>query len=125
MTVYGLSTVIIYSTAYRLPIWIAYKISYKHSLCFGIPGVSGTVNHMCLREVKTFFSVHLHSQSFDLAKFMKCIQAPTGTSFIVPICFNAYGKSPTIRFHNRKSIPVAIVTLYRNSIIPHYRIANR
>ena len=31
---------IIYSTAYRLPIWIAYKLSYKHSLYFGIPGVS-------------------------------------------------------------------------------------
>ena len=39
MTVYRLSTVIIYSTAYRLPIWIAYKISYKPSLYFGIPGV--------------------------------------------------------------------------------------
>ena len=39
LTVDRLSTVIIYSTAYRLPIWIAYKISYKHSLYFGIPGV--------------------------------------------------------------------------------------
>ena len=40
MTIYRLSTAIIYSTAYRLPIWIAYKISYKHSLYFGIPDVS-------------------------------------------------------------------------------------
>ena len=39
VTIYRLSTAIIYSTAYRLPIWIAYKISYKHSLYFGIPGV--------------------------------------------------------------------------------------
>jgi hypothetical protein len=30
-----------------------------------------------------------------------------------------------IRFHNRKSILVVIVTLCRNSIILHYRIANR
>ena len=37
--VYRLSTAIIYSTAYRLPIWIAHKISYKHSLYFGIPSV--------------------------------------------------------------------------------------
>jgi hypothetical protein len=29
------------------------------------------------------------------------------------------------RFHNRKSIPVAIVALCRNPIILHYRIANR
>ena len=36
---FKLSTAIIYSTAYRLPIWIAYKISYKHPLYFGIPGV--------------------------------------------------------------------------------------
>ena len=39
MSIYRLSTAIVYSTAYRLPIWIAYKISYKHSLYFGIPSV--------------------------------------------------------------------------------------
>jgi len=39
VTVYRLSTVTIYSRAYRLPIWIAYKIPYKHTLYFGIPSV--------------------------------------------------------------------------------------
>ena len=48
-------------------------------------------SQLCLQEVKTFFSTHLRLQSCNLAKW---IQTPTGTLFIVWICFNAYGKSP-------------------------------
>ena len=39
MTFSRLSTVIIYSTSHRLSILIAYNISYKWFLDFGIPGV--------------------------------------------------------------------------------------
>ena len=58
-------------------------------------------SQLCLREVKTFLSVHLYLQSFDLAKILKCIQTLTGTSFIVRICFNAYGKSTNILINNK------------------------
>ena len=46
-------------------------------------------SQLCLWEVKTFFPAHL---PLTLAKFF---QTPTGTSFIVQICFNAYRKSPS------------------------------
>ena len=39
MTISRSSSAIIYSTAYRLSLLIVYKISYKWSLYFGIPGV--------------------------------------------------------------------------------------
>jgi hypothetical protein len=39
VTVSMLSTAIVYSMAHRLSISIVYKISYKRSLYFGIPGV--------------------------------------------------------------------------------------
>ena len=52
MTIYRLSTAIVYSTAYRLPIWIAYKISYKHSLYFGIPGVREAKRLRVAQEVR-------------------------------------------------------------------------
>ena len=76
MTVYRLSTVIIYSTAYRLPIWIAYKISYKHALYFGIPGVSPGTDNFRKRNCRFLLQLYqqpLYAMAVDPYPALWCI----------------------------------------------------
>ena len=66
---------IIYITAYRLPIWVAYKISYKHSLYFGIPSVWQNLDlvtaHLAHDEMKISSDT---SQSHRGDKLIKIVQ---------------------------------------------------